>query len=85
MATWFWNDVLWMSAGILGGLAITAILIVLIITAGRVYRARSTAFNSRKFEALAAELREENATMRAELIIIREYLANINKMMTEVQ
>ena len=64
---------------------IVPIVITLIVVIGRVIRERVSGISQKSFEKLAKELKEENAGLKAELIVVREYLASINTLLREVE
>ena len=63
---------------------IAAVVIAIIITAGKVKRSQISSISNHSFDELAAELREKNTKLEAEMIEIKESLASINKMMKEI-
>ena len=50
-----------------------------------VERVKKVNGSSRAFDEYINELREETTAIKAELTVIREYLASVHKMMSDVQ
>ena len=48
-------------------------------------RTEMQSINSQSFEKFAKEIREENTSLKSELIEIKENLASINKMLKDVE
>jgi len=67
--------------GIVGGIAL---VIVLIVTIGKVVNSRSEGINKNSFETLVADLRTDNEALKKELTQIKTSLASIEKMMKDV-
>ena len=63
---------------------IPILIIVAIVTWGKVKRAEVEAISKKSFEKLTSELREDNAYLKIKLSIIEEKLNSIDKMLKDV-